>query len=612
MQIILIILLAGFLASCSSLSQPPCATTSQLRADCPPAGAIDDASINKLYNSRTWLPPSRQTIDPVKFGEQAKIPINGARAKILGVTEDAALDSLAAKIWMIEHARHTIDAAYFIFSRDMVGYAVLGALCDAVKRGIDVRLMVDSLGSMHPTHSELRALETCAEQAGFMHNTSGQVTTRRARVQVVLFNAMSKLHINRRSHDKLLIIDGRFTEQAMVMTGGRNISLDYYGLNEDGSKDPSAFRDLEILIRSGSKNTSETKTVGDISSGYYTLLFLHRGNRRLYPVEDDDDSTLSRDTYLRQRQISQKMLAFLKKVPLIEQRLSNMPHFMNQDFHQVNVRLSHQLSNLVNPDVVTNTRELVKSNPNSILHLIQQYLEEELKTGNISKSTRIVSPYIFVGQYYDEEGNLVYDGAVETNKLLREHPNIILEVITNSPLTSDNRMTQAIIDMNMVPRMLLPDSLRKAWLTSLKKGEFNPEVTNSEEWRKHVDSSQIFIYETGKLDSVLLGKGEKHYGKLHAKFIVTDNGGFIGTSNFDYRSNLYNNEMGFFFEGNSLRDDLIRQFDILKQTSYRWGSPQWLKLRRMMIETRSKKSGAVRYQRTLYKLIRALELQYLM
>ena len=37
---------------------------------------------------------------------------------------------------------------YYIFADDLVGLAILGALCDAVQRGVDIRIMVDSLGSV--------------------------------------------------------------------------------------------------------------------------------------------------------------------------------------------------------------------------------------------------------------------------------------------------------------------------------------------------------------------------------------------------------------------------------------------------------------------------------
>ena len=180
----------------------------------------------------------------------------------------------------------------------------------------------------------------------------------------------------------------------------------------------------------------------------------------------------------------------------------------------------------------------------------------------------------------------------------------------NSVMTGDNKFTQAIIDMDMVPRLLLTPELQEAWLSDLEEGEFNSAVVESDKWKKLVMHPQIFVYQTGGLDSVELGN-DKHYGKLHAKFIVGEKVGFVGTSNFDYRSNLYNNEMGFFYQDNDLRDDLIKQFDLLKATSYRWGSPEWLQMRRELMESDSKKAGAARRQRGLYKTIRGLGIEYL-
>ena len=497
---------------------------------------------------------------------------------------------------------------YYIFARDEVGYAVLGALCNAVKRGVDVRMMVDSLGSFHPTHDELRALETCAEDAGFMRNADGKVTTTRARVQILIFNSVAKFQFNRRSHDKLLVVDGGFADKAAVMTGGRNASLDYYGINADGSEDPTAFRDLEILLRADQQSKYEEAHVGRVADMYYTLLFLHKGNRRIRPVEDHEE--VHEATYKRQRKISQESLAFLKSHPQIRQYLDDMSQYMNQGFHNSRVRLSHQLSNLEGTEVSTHAKELIEKNPNSIMYLLAKLEEAAKKKGKYGRVVRIVSPYLFIGRYEDAEGNVVYDGVKEVHDFLGENPDVRLEVITNSVMTGDNVFTQAIIDMDMMPRLLLTTELQKEWLSGLEEGELNPAVVESDEWKTLVMHPQIFVYQTGGLDSVELGK-DKHYGKLHAKFIVGENVGFIGTSNFDYRSNLYNNEMGFFYQDNDLRDDLIKQFDSLKATSYRWGSPQWLQMRRELMESDSKKAGAARRQRGLYKTIRGLGIEYL-
>ena len=117
-------------------------------------------------------------------------------------------------------------------------------------------------------------------------------------------------------------------------------------------------------------------------------------------------------------------------------------------------------------------------------------------------------------------------------------------------------------------------------MSSLKEGELNQQLVESEEWKKQINHPQIFIYETGKLDSVKLASGTEQYGKLHAKFITAGDYGFVGTSNFDYRSRLYNNEMGFFYEDSGVSRDLVDVFEFLKSTSYRWGSPEWLQMRR--------------------------------
>jgi phosphatidylserine/phosphatidylglycerophosphate/cardiolipin synthase-like enzyme len=601
------------LSACVSIPPEQCPAGTLNLLDCPPLNAVDDQKISELYTLRTWVSASDLTIDPIKTAAEAKIPINSAGTKIIGPSFDAALDSLAVKIWMIENARHTVDSSYYIFTRDRVGYALLGAMCNAVKRGVDVRIMVDSLGSWHPIHSELKALESCAEHAGFMRNAVGQITTKKARVQVVIFNSLAKLHFNRRSHDKILIVDGAFADKALVMTGGRNISLHYYGIHEDGSQDADAFRDLEVILRSGKGITTEEYTVGKVSELYFTLLFLHEGNRRIRPSLRNDGLGEGKydSSYRYQREKSQESLMFLKNLPAIRERLQVMPVFMEEGFHESQVRLAHQLSNLTNNRVSTNVEENLKLNPNSILYLLDKLSKEqktqETKTGVL----RIVSPYLFSGRFENDEGEVIYDGTRETLDWLSERPDVRLEVITNSVMTGDNVFTQAIIDMDMAPRYLLTPELQEAWLSGLQEGEFNPAVVESDEWKRLINHPQVFIYQTGRLDAVMLG-GEANYGKLHAKYIVGEDLSFIGTSNFDYRSNLYNNEMGFFIRSDDLNNDLNDVFEALKKTSYRWGTPEWLEMRKKLMEIDGSKASAARKQRGTFKTIRYLGLEYLM
>ena len=74
-------------------------------------------------------------------------------------------------------------------------------------------------------------------------------------------------------------------------------------------------------------------------------------------------------------------------------------------------------------------------------------------------SVRIVSPYLFLAEYRNRDGELVTDEAEDFRRWLEEHPDTTLEIVTNSVLTSDNFPAQSVIDMETAPRLLLdPDS----------------------------------------------------------------------------------------------------------------------------------------------------------
>ena len=368
------------------------------------------AFIKHLYDARSWMPYKHLDQDPIALAERAEAPVNSARTKIIGSSYQESLRSLAAKLWMIEHAEHTLDLTYYIFTYDPTGYAILGALCNAVKRGVDIRIMVDSLGSMNASHSPLRALETCAVDAGQIRDAHGLQTPYKARVQVVIINALTSISSwsNRRSHDKLIIKDGSFPGKDVVMTGGRNISVDYYGISEDGSRNPDTYLDLEILLRSSelARDGSGELTVGDVSSIYYTLLFLHKGNLRIQPVPDDQeiDAFGSSDRYLGYRRKAQEALDFIKSLPSIEEVYAEMPRYLSEGYSVSEVRLAHELGNLVSKDVVVSVREVKSRNLNSIGAILANLFEEADKKGNVKGYFRIVSPYLFIAQYKDKEG----------------------------------------------------------------------------------------------------------------------------------------------------------------------------------------------------------------
>ena len=569
-----------------------CPAGTQKLAGCPPIGAIRDSAIESLYVERAWEYGEELEDHPIRLGRDTVNPIVGGTAKFIGSTDQGALNALATRIWMIESAEHTLDVVYYIFRDDLAGHAILGALCDAVQRGVDVRILVDSMGSSTLKKNNLKALQSCAVDAGFMRNADGEITVHKARVQAVIFNASSKwnANVNRRSHDKLVAVDARFPGKAYAITGGRNVSLDYYGTLEDGSHNTHTYRDSDILVHGPVDAYDEGVPLGHGIETYYSLLFSFDMNKPLKMKRDPVNA------YREERDGFRESLAALKALPNMRERFDGMDEFMSQGFHKADLLLAHEIANVINKNVVTNAVENQAENPNSITGILRRLRDSQ------HKLIRIVSPYLFVARHTDRDGNVVVDDAADILDWLERHPDSRVEIVTNSVLTGDNIMTQAVIDMDLAPRLLLSDEQRDKWAKSADESELNPDFVGSDDWLAAVNHPRLAIYETGKMDDVMFG-GDYHHSKLHAKYVIGDDVGYVGTSNLDYRSRLYNSEMGFFFRSEELVNDINENTDYLISLSYRWGSPEWLEMRRRMRELKGSKPSALRKQRGLYKTI---------
>ncbi|WP_165954183.1 phospholipase D-like domain-containing protein [Seongchinamella unica] len=591
------------LSACVSVDTPPsqCPAGRQALPNCPPLEAVDDPQVNRWYDARTWRSADEWDEDPIEQGIRAEIPVQSARMKLLGSRPREALYSLAAKIHAVENARYSIDAAYYIFKDDLVGRALLGALCEAVQRGVDVRLLVDSMGSISLDRNLLRALYQCQLQAGFIRNTSGELSTRRARVQVVLFNPISQVfaNLNRRSHDKLLVVDGFVPDQAIVITGGRNISLSYYGIAADGTPNHDTYLDAELLLRPDPASGSELN-VAEVSEIYFTLLNSFKNNRhiqgRVPPGRRTGWPEMEADL--------KRSLKRLKSLPPIAESLAAMPEYLASGYHFGEVRLAHEFANLINKRVVSDAVANLRDNPNSIMYLLTAIEDTE------RKHIRLVSPYLFAARYFGPDGELLLDEAAEIRRWLAADEERTYEIITNSVLTSDNFLAQSVVDTDMAPRLLLDEDGVAAWQNRPAGVEASMELVESDDWQRLVDNPRLRIYETGRLDDRLLG-GDTDYGKLHAKYMISDDVGFLGTANFDYRSRLFNNEMGFFFRSDALTRDFDTDFEHLREKSYLWGSREWLEMRRALIDRGGIKGRTTQYQPVLYRFLRATGLEWL-
>ncbi len=121
----------------------------------------DDEWTSQLMEQRRWRDAEDLEKDYLKLSSENRLPVQPALVKVIGSQQADAIKSLAAKIYLIENAKHTVDLTYYIFSDDLAGKATLGALCEAVQRGVDIRIMVDSLGSYSLNNGNLKGLMQC-------------------------------------------------------------------------------------------------------------------------------------------------------------------------------------------------------------------------------------------------------------------------------------------------------------------------------------------------------------------------------------------------------------------------------------------------------------------
>jgi cardiolipin synthase len=130
----------------------------------------------------------------------------------------AAFDALEDAF---DHSRHHIHLVYYIWEPDRTGARLRDALTRACRRGVEVRLLLDDVGSRSARQGFFQGLLAAG----------GQVE------RFLPINPLSRqLALNNRNHRKIVVVDGD-----TGFTGGMNVGDDYAGLGEP-------FRDLHARI----------------------------------------------------------------------------------------------------------------------------------------------------------------------------------------------------------------------------------------------------------------------------------------------------------------------------------------------------------------------------
>jgi phosphatidylserine/phosphatidylglycerophosphate/cardiolipin synthase-like enzyme len=146
-------------------------------------------------------------------------------------------DALLARIHLIKAAQRRIDIQTFIWVDDEAGHLVLQELLAAAKRGVQVNIIIDQLFSMDNTWF-LAELATLHQN---LHIKVFNPVFREAHTSKFdFFSALACClsSLNRRMHNKLFLVDGRYG-----ITGGRNYQDRYFDW------DPAFdYRDRDALV----------------------------------------------------------------------------------------------------------------------------------------------------------------------------------------------------------------------------------------------------------------------------------------------------------------------------------------------------------------------------
>ena len=143
----------------------------------------------------------------------------------------------------LAQARHSIDLEVYIFEHDALGQRVARALCDAARRQVQVRVMVDGFG----INTDFDRVARTLEQAGCKLRIYHPLPWRARHWSFALIRRQQGFqkfwyllsYLNRRDHRKLLLVD-----HELCLLGSFNISLKHLPRSTGGQD----WRDTGIAI----------------------------------------------------------------------------------------------------------------------------------------------------------------------------------------------------------------------------------------------------------------------------------------------------------------------------------------------------------------------------
>lgn len=263
---------------------------------------IDDAKKRKILNAMYESNISSHD-GGEKFFDLRKMNFNNSGAKYrINNNIDVYVngeDKFKQLLLDIRNAKRYIHVEYYIFKKDILGKTIIDELTKKAEEGLEVRLLVDAMGSRKLTKKVLKKyIEAGGKFSLFFPGIFPHLNTR----------------INYRNHRKIVVIDGEYG-----YVGGFNVGKEY--INKD--KEIGFWRDTHIRIKGESVDDLNARFLmdwcyasGEIIENYKDYMIKDKGKLGDIGIQIVTSGPDHKEQYIRNAYI--KMINNAKKNVYLE------------------------------------------------------------------------------------------------------------------------------------------------------------------------------------------------------------------------------------------------------------------------------------------------------
>jgi putative cardiolipin synthase len=433
--------------------------------------------------------------------------------------------ALQARIELARRAQRTLDVQYYQIHDDRTGRYLLRTLRDAAERGVRVRLIIDDL---YTSGEDPLLLGLDAHPNVEVRLFNPFPAGRQNFLMRFAANAHEFDRVQRRMHNKLFIADG-----VMAVAGGRNIADEYFMASAGAN-----FVDLDTFV------------IGAILPRLGQIFDQYWNSDRVLPIRAIVKTDLS-DEALREE--------FNRLTATEGQLITRVTALPGEAGGTESVEVIGSTGGTPEPEAPP---------PNDVLGYGP--IVDELKAGRVGlvwadaqayadnpdKAIGRVSTY---GDAPIDDVDSVRYNVIEMMRRARKN------VVITSPYLIPGE-TGIEVFRNSIERWKVTYTL----VTNSLAATDEPVVhTGYRRYRPQMLELGMNLYELSPQKvsrSLRLGRFSTSIGRLHAKSAVVDGERvFIGSMNFDPRSDHHNTEMGLFIQSPVLAQQVAKLVDVIRQ-----------------------------------------------